>query len=94
MSAETLARNLAIAMAVAFVLVVIAFLPQLRQALKEQPRPRPSQKWRLAFLVVTLLLVAGAAFEGRWASAIAWLFFTGIWALFILLEWKKGRNQP
>ncbi len=57
------------------------------------PWETTSQKWRCAFLVGTLLLAAGAASEGRWASTIAWLFFAGIWALLILLEWKK-RNQP
>jgi hypothetical protein len=56
--------------------------------------PETSQKWRCAFLVGALLGVTGAASEGRWASAIAWLFLAGIWALLILLEWKKGRNQP
>jgi hypothetical protein len=59
-----------------------------------RPPRETSRKWRCAFLVVTLLLAAGAASEGRWASAIAWLLYAGIWALLILLEWKKGRNQP
>ncbi len=50
--------------------------------------------WQCALLVGALLGVADAVSEGRWGRAIAWLFLAGIWALLILLEWKKGRNQP
>ncbi len=50
--------------------------------------------WQCALLVGALLGVADAVSEGRWGRAIAWLFLAGFWALFILLEWKKGRNQP
>ncbi len=50
-----------------------------------------SQKWRWAFLVGTLLLAAGAAVEGRWPSAGAWLFFAGLWGLAIFVKWKEGR---
>ncbi len=53
MSAETLARNLAIALAVALVVLVIAVLPRLRQAFKEQPRPY----WPLVALSAGVALV-------------------------------------
>ncbi len=58
------------------------------------PRETSQKWWRYALLVGALLGVAGAASEGRWGRAIAWLFIAGLWALFILLEWKKGRSQP
>ncbi len=58
-----------------------------------RPTGETSQKWRCAFLVVTLLLAAGAAFEGRWASAIGWLFFAGLWALSILLELRETSQK-
>ncbi len=46
----------------------------------------------LVGLVGALLGVARAVSEGRWASAIFWLFLAGLWTLFILLERKKRRN--
>jgi dolichyl-phosphate-mannose--protein O-mannosyl transferase len=54
-----------------------------------------SQKWwGCALLAGAVLGAAGAVSEGRWARAIFWLFLAGLWALFILLEWKKKRSQP
>lgn len=60
-----------------------------RAAVEREESMAMNRRWKIAYVVATLLLAVAALFERRWGSAVAMSFLSASWSFML---WKE-RNK-